>query len=135
VRRVGSSKLNPLLRMAAMAGPMFGGQMGGLASLAEVYRVFPDGRQELLRGVELAELRPAAFRDIAAIGKEPVAINEPFLPNFMSMLSFGITFAGEPDMPFTSCISPALLFEDLSFMKSQGPFPRPAISESPLAAR
>jgi hypothetical protein len=37
------------------------------------------------------------------------------------------------EMPVVSCVVPSLLFDDISLVKSQGPFPNPPISPSPLA--
>jgi hypothetical protein len=39
------------------------------------------------------------------------------------------------DLPVASCVSPSFLFEELSLAKSEGPFPAPPISPSPLAEK
>ncbi len=59
VRRAGAGAASTAVsRLAAQMGS--GGEPGANA-LAEVYRVFADGREELLRGVEIAEMPAAAF--------------------------------------------------------------------------
>ncbi|MCH8150562.1 MAG: hypothetical protein IH987_21730, partial [Planctomycetes bacterium] len=45
----------------------FGRQRGGTMPLA-MYKVFPDGREELVRGAEFAEISPKAFKRILAAG-------------------------------------------------------------------
>jgi hypothetical protein len=39
------------------------------------------------------------------------------------------------NVPVVSCVVPSLLFEEVSLVKSQGPFPNPPVSPSPLAKR
>ena len=55
---------------------------------------------------------------------------------FALALVLGITMTlpiGGADMPVVSCVIPSLLFDEVSLVKSEGPFPNPPISPSPLA--
>ena len=106
-----------------------GGQGGD--SLAEVYKLYPDGREELIQGAEIAEMTPAAFKDIVAVGDTPVVFTDEFIPRVGSLFSLGI--AASSNVPVVSSVVPSLLFEELTLVKNEGPFPNPPISPSPLA--
>ena len=82
------------------------------------------------RGV-LAEMRAATFKDIVAVGDTPIVYSDEFIPRLGAVFSLGMS--GSSDMPLVSCVVPAMLFDDVSLVKSQGPFPNPPISPSPLA--
>jgi predicted Zn-dependent protease len=128
VRRVGGGATASFMKMATRMAQQ-GGQTG--SSLAEVYKLYPDGREELLQGVEISDLSPAAFRDIVAVGDTPVVFDDEFIPRIGALFSLG--FSGASDVPEVSCVVPSLLFEEVSLVKSQGPFPNLPISPSPLA--
>ena len=128
VRRVGGGAAASFMKLAARMAQQ-GGQGGN--SLAEVYKVYPDGHEELVKGMELAEMTPAAFKDIVAVGDTPVVFTDEFIPRIGALFSMGLSSSS--DIPVVSCIVPALLFDDVSLVKSQGPFPNPPISPSPLA--
>jgi TldD protein len=73
VRRVGSNGANTFLRAFAM---MAGAPRSRPSNvLLEVYKVFPDGHEEPVKGMELNGLSPAAFRDVVAVGNKPVVYN------------------------------------------------------------
>ena len=42
------------------------------------YKVFADGREELLRNVEIAGMNVTLFKDILAAGREPSVVTIPF---------------------------------------------------------
>lgn len=128
VRHVGGGAAASFMKMAARMAQQ-GGQGG--TSLAEVYKVFPDGREELVQGVEIADMTPAAFRDIVAVGARPAVFTDEFIPRLGALFSMGPSATS--DVPVVSCVVPSLLFEEVSLVKSQGPFPNPPVSPSPLA--
>jgi hypothetical protein len=103
----------------------------GTTSIAEVYKLYADGHEELLRGVEISEMPPSTFKDIVAVGDTPVVFTDEFIPRVGALFSMGAS-AGS-DMPIVSCVAPSMLFEEISLTKNQGPFPNPPISPSPLA--
>lgn len=127
VRRVGGGASASFMKMA-MRMAQQGGQTG--SSLAEVYKLTPDGHEELIRGLELAELTPTSFKDIVAAGDTPVVYSDEFVPRIGALFSMGIS--GSSDAPVVSCVVPSLLFDDVSLVKSQGPFPNLPIAPSPL---
>jgi predicted Zn-dependent protease len=129
VRRVGGGGAAASFMKAAMKMAQQGGQGGN--SLAEVYKLTPDGHEELVRGIELTEMTPAAFKDIVAVGDSSTVYTDEFVPRIGALFSMGIS--GSSDEPVVSCVVPALLFDDVSLAQNQGPFPNPPISPSPLA--
>jgi len=131
VRTVGGGGLTGMLRMfAAMAA-----SPGSLATnaLTEVYKLFPDGHEELIRGADLSGMTTATFRDIVAAGDKPVLFNATFIPKFNALFSMGLS--GAADLPVVSYIVPSLLFEEATIVKTATPRPNPPATKSPLAER
>jgi predicted Zn-dependent protease len=128
VRRTGGGA-NPAMRAAAMMSSS--PQSSPTNTLLEVYKVFPDGHEEPVKGAELSGLTSATFRDIVAVGDKPVILNQQVIPNINSMFTMGM--AGGVDMPVASFVVPSLLFEEVSLTKAEGPFPAPPASKAPLA--
>ncbi|NQW30309.1 MAG: hypothetical protein HQ472_07350 [Ignavibacteria bacterium] len=92
----------------------------------EVFRVFPDGREEQIRGVEIAGVTPPTFKDILAVGKQQHLHNllaSSVSPSFMS---------GGSQYVIASIITPDLLFEDVEIRPIEGDLPKPPIMTSPL---
>lgn len=83
-----------------------------------VYRLRPDGKEELVRGLTLEGLVPRSLRDIVALGKEPVVYN---------FEDGGIGFAGIPQ----TIVSPALFFADVDVRRSVGKNRRPPLYPRP----
>ncbi len=88
----------------------FGGVMPLLA-----YKVFPDGREELVRGAEFARFDLKAFKRMLAAGDAPHVLNT-------GGWATGRTIA-----------VPALLFEELDLARIDRDFDRPPILPNPLA--
>ncbi len=80
----------------------------------EVYKVFPDGREELVRGAELARIDLKAFKRILAAGDSPHVLNIG--------RSVGQTV-----------VAPALLFEELDLATIDRDFDKPPILSAPLS--
>jgi len=130
VRRVGGGATASFMKMAARMAQQ-GGQ--GSDSLPEVYKLYADGHEEIVRGVELAEMTPGTFKDIVAVGDTPVVYTDEFIPRVGALFAGGASASS--DVPIVSCVVPSLLFEEVSLAKSPGPFPNPPVSPSPLAKR
>ncbi len=129
VRRVGGGDATAsLARLAARMGAPV---EGGSSALAQVYRIHPDGREEILRGVELAEMPLAAFKDVTAAGDVPAVFTGEFVPRLGQIFALGLGAGG--GAPVVSCVAPSMLFDEVSLARSQGPFPAPPVSPSPLA--
>ena len=128
VRHLGGGNAASFMKMAQRMAQQ-GGQQG--TSLAEVYKLFPDGHEELLQGVEISDMNAALFKDIVAAGDTPVAYTDEFIPRLGAIFSMG--FSGNSDLPVVTVVSPSLLFEEVSLVKSQGPYPNLPVEPSPVA--
>jgi len=95
--------------------------------IVEAYRLYPDGREELIRGTEAAGLSASIFKDIIATGRTTrvhnllaPAVNPAFL-------------TGGSSYTIATTATPDLLFEDIEIKPIEGDFPKPPILPNPLA--
>ncbi|HEY2375588.1 MAG TPA: metallopeptidase TldD-related protein [Gemmatimonadaceae bacterium] len=134
VRELGSGAVNrddP----SAMMSELRGRGAGRLVLLA--YRVYPDGREELVRGARLLGVSAESFKDIVAVSGRTTVLHRPtiamgafpFSPPMEMLESLG-DLAGE-SLPLASYVVPSLLFEDVSLERSSGEQPRPPLSPPP----
>lgn len=90
-----------------------------------VYRVYPDGREELVRGLRFRGLSTRSFKDIIA------ASDESYVFNFVdSNAPFALMGAGT-FITSASVIAPAVLFDDLELEHEQEETPSPPIVPPP----
>lgn len=80
-------------------------------------KVFPDGREEPLRNIEIAGIEPPSFKDILVAGREPFVHTMPFRN---AICSFAV---------------PSLLFEDLTLKKPAAEIGKPPIAKHPFFDR
>jgi hypothetical protein len=85
------------------------------------YRIYPDGREELVRGVQLEPVDMRAWRDVIAVGKQKTLKN--FLATTDSPFLQLITGAGPGRVPSagieSSINTPDLLFQELDIKPSK----------------
>ncbi|MCY3926670.1 MAG: metallopeptidase TldD-related protein [Acidobacteria bacterium] len=111
------------------AGPEAATALGD-ASLA--FRVFPDGREELLPKAELVAVTEAAFRDIVAVSETSTVYSFPhsaaggMIPSF---LASALSALGLGEVVTVSI--PDLLFEELSLRKPSGNAPHLPVANHP----
>jgi hypothetical protein len=74
-----------------------------------VYRVYPDGREELVRGMRFRGISARSLRDVMAASQETAVFEFVNTTTLMALLGSGGYLAP------TSVISPGLLFEELEF--------------------
>jgi len=129
IRHIGGGSAASFIKMAARM--MQQGGQAGASSLAEVYKVFPDGHEELVRGVELSDMSSTLFRDIVAAGDTPTVYTDDFIPRVTAIFSFGISAATQ--VPVVSYVAPSLLFDEVSLVHSEGQNPNLPVGPSPLA--
>ena len=79
-----------------------------------IFKVTPDGAEQMVRGVNLAEVPPTAFRDILEASSE------------LTLLTYRT--GGGP----VSVIAPALLFEELEIEEVTDILQKPPVVPSPL---
>ncbi len=133
VRRMGNPRIKS--RDSAMNMIGIGGRGGGENSVEgpiEAYRVYPDGREELIRNVQIPGISPASFKDIVAASSEHVAYTAPFGGGRRSN-PFGRMMGARSS--YVSWVVPSLLFEDLTLKKPSGAIPRPPLAKHPYFDR
>lgn len=93
------------------------------------YRVYPDGREELVRGLRFRGLNVKSLRDIAAAGAEPTQVD--FIGNNAPFALVG----GSTFVVTASVVAPAILFDDLELEKPQVELPKlPVVPPPTLSA-
>lgn len=110
------------------------GMMGGLSSRPAplpllVYRVYPDGREELVRGLRFRSLNVRALKDIVASGNDEVQFD--YLGN-----GAPFSIVGGGNYVFgCSTVAPSILFEDIELERPQVELPKlPVVPAPPLSA-
>lgn len=114
-----------LLRSGPRAGPALG-------STSLAYKVFPDGREELIPKAELVAVTEAAFRDIVAVSDTSTVHSFPHSPAgglVPSFLAGAFSAFGLGDVVSVSI--PDLLFEELSLRKPSGNVPHLPVANHP----
>lgn len=129
VRRAGGSA-NEFIQAAVSM--MQEGGVGG-NNMLEVYKLYPDGHEQLIHGEQLLSVTAASFKDIVAVGEKPVIYHAIFIPGFSSLMMLGLSgdFSAAANMPIASYVVPSLLFEELTMKKVSGPFPKAPVSSPP----
>jgi len=104
-------------------------QSGGTARMVSqpllLYRVYPDGREELVRGMRFRDLNFRSLRDIAASGGDAVVFS--YLENGAPMALMGATSI----VAESSVVAPGLLFEELQLERTEEDLPRLPIVPPP----
>lgn len=93
------------------------------------YKVFPDGRRELIRNAEFVALNEATFKDIVAVSKTPTVYTMSYHASDVPAFSFSGLPA--PDTPRITISVPDLLFEELTLRKPSENIPRPPVAGHP----
>jgi hypothetical protein len=129
VRRAGGTA-NEFIQ-AAMLMAQGGGPSGN--NMLEVVKLYQDGHEELVHGTQLQSITSASFKDIVAVGDQPVVYSTAFLPGFSSLMMVGLS--GEASavtgLPVVTYVVPSLLFDDATLKKAAGPFPKPPVTAPP----
>lgn len=125
VRHIGSPQGRIPSAGRGSRGP--GGQ--GLVGPVVAYKVFPDGREELIRQADLVGVAESSFRDIVAASNDTFVYTTTFVAGSNSFS--GLTSLRRSSL--TSLVVPSLLFEDLTLRRPRGNIPRPPVLPHPLA--
>jgi predicted Zn-dependent protease len=101
-----------------------------------VYKVYvEDGREELVRGVTVAEMSVRMLRDIVAVGKDYHVNNKLMAGGGIMGLFFSYAFrfgeAGAFGIP-TTVIAPSVLIEEVELKKPGGAQQKPALLKHPF---
>ena len=109
--------------------PRMPNRPGTLPKALLVYRLSPDGTEELVRGAAFDSIRLQTLRDIAASSSARAVYHSPTLA-FMAA-----TESGSPGQPGLSIVSPDLLFAEIDVLAPLGPEPRlPALDPPAVRA-
>ncbi len=95
-------------------------------ALLEVYRVYPDGHEELVRGCQAKGISVQSFKDIINTGNSNYVLNY-LAPAVTSPFMTG----GSQYIPATMIV-PDLLFEDAEIVPIDEDFPKPPLYASPV---
>ena len=130
VRRVG----NPAFRfqrdlMASLEAGNRGEDRVEPAILA--FKVYPDGREELIRNAQLAGVSAAAFRDIVAVSQTAPVYNAPFNSRGAGFSLSGGTTPNDVTVPLVSWVVPSMVLDDVTVRKPAGEIPKPPIASKP----
>lgn len=90
-----------------------------------MFRVFPDGREEQIRGLQFRGLNIRAFRDVVAASKES------FLYSFLLNLAPFSMLNGSNMVAPVSVVAPSLLFDDLELERPREDRPKPPVVPPP----
>ncbi len=89
------------------------------------YRVYPDGREELVRGVRFRGLSTRSFRDIVA------ATADTYVLNFMDSNAMFALMGGGSFVTNSSVIAPGVLFDEMELEKIEEELPKLPIVPAP----
>ena len=100
-----------------------------------VYKVYPDGREELVRGARVTGLNTRSLRNIAAVG------NDDFVYNYLQNQTTGVSgtalgaFGNAQNGLPAAVVAPSLLFEEAEVRGARGePKRLPILPEPPMTA-
>lgn len=95
-----------------------------LESVTLAFKIFPDGREELIRKAELLGISESSFRDIVAASETLTAYHTTFRPPpSFSLSSLLFRGSGPVSSAVVSLVVPQLLFEDLTLKRPSGDVP------------
>ncbi len=94
-----------------------------------VYRLYPDGREELVRGLRFRGLTVRSLKDIIA------ASDESFVFDYLENNALFAFIGGGGFVAPTSVIAPAVLFEDLELDRIEEELPKPPVVPPPAISQ
>jgi hypothetical protein len=117
-----SAPANELRRL--MMGAAQSGSTRPVSAPVLVYRVYPDGREELVRGLRFRGLTARSFRDVLAVSQQSFAFHYN-----NNLAPFGASGGGY--VAPASVIAPSMLFDDLELERPQDDMPKPPVVPPP----
>jgi hypothetical protein len=113
----------------AQANSQGGGGARPVSPPLLIYRVYPDGREELVRGLRFRGLSTRALRDILGATSETAVFDYVNTTAPLALLGSGGYLSG------TSVVSPGLLFEEVEFEVPREQLPKPPTVPPPAIGR
>jgi hypothetical protein len=108
-------------RIIISTGGGSGAQGVAIAPVIEAYKIFPDGREELVRNLSISGFGPNQFRDLLAAGQQAPTYTAQFRNPRPSPLVSGNITGGRMQVSYQI---PALLFEDITLQRPSGEVPK-----------
>jgi predicted Zn-dependent protease len=96
---------------------------GSAITLCEAYKVYRDGRKELIRGSVASGITTQSFKDIINVGKT------------QNVLNLWLSGSGSGNWTSASIITPDLLFEDAEIKNIDKDFKKPPLLENPISSK
>ncbi len=125
VRHIG----NPQGRISSVRrGPRGSGEQVQIGPVV-AYKIFPDGREELIRQADLVGLTESSFRDIVAVSQASSVHTTTFTAGSASFSGFTSLRRSS----IASLVVPSLLFEDITLRRPRGNIPRLPVVPHPEA--
>jgi hypothetical protein len=93
----------------------------------EAYKIYPDGREELVRGCEANGFTVQSFKDILNVS------NTNYIMNYLAPAVTSPYMSGGEQFIGSTVIVPDLLFEDGEIRPLEGDFPKPPILSNPIS--
>jgi len=126
VKRMDYPSSASFVELRRLANAMQGsGSSKPLSSPLEVYRVYPDGREEPIRGVRFRGVNVRALRDILAVGDDAEPVEYMLNSAPLALMGAGGFVVG------ASVTCPSLLFDELDMERPQEERPRPPVVAPP----
>ena len=127
VRRIGSPRMAGADGFMMMAMAM--GQGAKVMPLTLAYKVFADGREELIGKAMLPTFTEGQFKDVIAASAAYTRYDTTVAPVGGAMLGGGVGGGSA----LTTIVTPDFLFEDVTVRRPPGNIPRPPVAPHPLA--
>lgn len=130
VRKMDFPSFTPIeeLRRVSLRAARAGSSARPVSSPVLLYRVYPDGREELVRGLHFRSLSTRSFRDILAAGDRDYLFH--YIDNGAPMALTGAASY----IVGCSVSAPSILFEDLELEPASDDLPKPPVVLPPTFA-
>jgi hypothetical protein len=118
------------IQRLSIAGSQRGGSARPVSLPILAYRLYPDGREELVRGLRIRGINVRSFRDVVA------ASSDQYVFDFLNNTAPLATMAGASVITNSAVIAPSVLFEDLELERLDEDWPKlPLAPPPPLVSR
>ena len=125
VRRLSNPRFDPVQSQSTTN--LFAQQQIVVGSPISVYKLFANGKEELVRNTEIQNFDMGVYRDILLAGDRPIAYSAPFSLNANQMVSQRYAVTRQlSELSIASVVTPSLLFEEMSIatqLKEPEPLP------------
>ncbi|HEU0119795.1 MAG TPA: metallopeptidase TldD-related protein [Bryobacteraceae bacterium] len=126
VRRMDYPSSASMVELRRLANAMQGsGSSRPVSSPLEIFKVYPDGREEPIRGVRFRGVNVRLLRDILAVGNDAAPMEYLLNTAPLALMGAGGYVVG------TSVVCPSLLFDEMDLERPQEERPRPPVVAPP----